>query len=42
MSLGAADEWKSWRDAMPEGAFLPMQRRISVELVKARARPLVL
>ncbi|OXB35166.1 hypothetical protein J007_05137 [Cryptococcus neoformans] len=37
-----ADELKAWREAMPEGVFLRQQRRISVELVKARARTLVL
>lgn len=42
MSHGMGGEWKSWRDAMPERVFLRMQRRISVELVKARARTLVL
>lgn len=42
MSHGTPDEWKSWREAMPEGMFLLFQRRISVELVRSRARTLVL
>lgn len=42
MSHSTADEWKVWREAMPEGLFLPLQRRIGVELVSARARTLVL
>lgn len=42
MSHGTADELKAWREAMPEGVFLCLQRRISIELVKARARTLVL
>lgn len=37
----STDEWKSWREAMPEGVFILMQRRISVELVKARAWTLI-
>lgn len=41
MSHGMIDEWKSWREAMPEGVFILMQRRISVELVKARAWTLI-
>lgn len=36
-SHGTADELKAWREAMPEGAFLRSQRRINIELVKARA-----
>ncbi|KIR63861.1 hypothetical protein I314_03268 [Cryptococcus bacillisporus CA1873] len=42
MSHETADEWKVWRDAMPQGVFLQLQRRISIELVKARARTMVL
>lgn len=42
MSFSIADEWKAWREAMPEWVFLRIQRRISVELVEARARTLVL
>ncbi|UOH82395.1 hypothetical protein LQV05_005096 [Cryptococcus neoformans] len=41
-SHGTADELKAWREAMPEGVFVRLQRRISIELVKARARTLVL
>lgn len=37
-----ADEWKDWREAMPAGGFERMEKRIGVELVKARARTLVL
>lgn len=42
MSRSTADEWKDWRDAMPAGGFERMEKRIGVELVKARARTLVL
>ncbi|AAW44842.1 hypothetical protein CNG04710 [Cryptococcus deneoformans JEC21] len=42
MSRSTADEWKDWRDAMPVGGFEKMEKRIGVELVKARARTLVL
>lgn len=42
VSRSTADEWKDWRDAMPAGGFERMEKRIGVELVKARARTLVL
>ncbi|UOH81165.1 hypothetical protein LQV05_003831, partial [Cryptococcus neoformans] len=42
VSKSTADEWKDWREAMPAGAFERMEKRIGVELVKARARTLVL
>ncbi|EAL19765.1 hypothetical protein CNBG0580 [Cryptococcus deneoformans B-3501A] len=42
MSRSTADEWKEWREAMPVGGFEKMEKRIGVELVKARARTLVL
>ena len=42
MSRSTADEWKDWREAMPVGGFEKMEKRIGVELVKARARTLVL
>lgn len=42
MSHSTSDEWKVWREVMPEGVFLRLQRRMSVELVRARARTLVL
>ncbi|UOH85092.1 hypothetical protein LQV05_001909, partial [Cryptococcus neoformans] len=42
VSKSTADEWKDWREAMPAGAFERMEKRIGVELVKARARTLAL
>lgn len=42
MSRSTADEWKDWREAMPVGGFERMEKRIGVELVKTRARTLVL
>lgn len=38
VSSETADEWKSWRKATPEAAFRWTQKRITIELVKARAR----
>lgn len=42
VSKSTADEWKDWREMMPADSFERMEKRISVELVKARARTLVL
>lgn len=38
VSREAADEWKSWRKVTAEAAFRWTQKRITIELVKARAR----